>query len=76
MMENKIGARIELIKGIEHGKKGDKGIIGQKGEYVGIMLDRYPGKLIIRNGGKPISNFLKFVEDERLKQRSLFGESD
>lgn len=73
-MEDTIGARIELTQDIQRGKKGDRGVIGEKSDYIGIVLDSCPGHLIICHAQQPITNFCKIVEDERLVQKSLFGD--
>lgn len=73
-MEETIGARIELTQDIQNGKKGDRGVIGEKSGHIGIVLDNRPGFLIICHAFQPITNFVKIVEDERLVQKSLFGD--
>lgn len=73
-MEETIGQRIELTQDIQRGKKGERGVIGEKSGYIGIVLDKFPAGLIICHAGMPITNFVKIVEDERLVQKSLFGD--
>lgn len=78
-MEDTVGMRAELTEDIQHGKKGDRGVIGMKAGHIGIALDSWPGALIIVHAGMPITNFVKIIPEDRepeLQQLSLFGDSE
>lgn len=76
MKDPQIGQRVELVEDTQYHKKGERGVIGEKGGHIGIVFDNALGKLTIATRGYPIFNFVKFVEDERLVQKSLFGDSE
>jgi hypothetical protein len=69
-----VGLRVELTQDIQRHKKGERGVIGRKGGYLGVVFDNNLSALTISHAGMPITNFIKFVEEERLVQQSLFGD--
>lgn len=76
MQDPWVGLRVELTEDIQMHKAGERGIIGEKAGYIGVVFDNEPKALVITHAFCPITNFVQVIEDERPpepKQLSLFG---